>query len=503
MSTVCVQMAARRAGEPAWEAVRHCLDVQAPWSRRLLDGTKTVETRSYPLPPQHEGRALGLLETPAGGGEPQAGLLVGTLRFGPSFRYPSEEAWAADADRHGVCPADPGAFGFSATEEKWGWPVLSAQPARYHVAPPPLRQELRSIFALDWARGKGRVFLRPGFADTLRAATDHLRQQPASSLLCLADFDRTLSAYAAPPPGAGASQAAEGAQDGEVEVGEECHDVLFHHAELGEGFAATVAPLLAAADADKDAASPQDMAELLGMPRGQWREWEDYAEWWWRTAHDAMAEAGLTRVGIAAAVARGRVALRPGVGELVAGLREAGAPLVVVSAGITDVIDALMSAEVGPELWPTPRPPLPAAGDGTAPLPPVIVHSNTGVFDSSGRLLGFEPEPPIHWLNKIDTTRPLAAQLGLGSKVVLLLGDSVKDVTMVEGLDAADKPPVVLRIGFLNTSQDARSAELEEHMAVFDACVAGDGPLDFVLEVLAQLWEAERAGADAAGAARL
>ena len=145
------------------------------------------------------------------------------------------------------------------------------------------------------------------------------------------------------------------------------------------------------------------------------------------------------------AVAQGRVALRPGVGELVAGLREAGTPLVVVSAGITDVIDALMSAEVGPELWPTPRPPLPAAGDGTAPLPRVVVHSNTGAFDSSGRLLGFEPEPPIHWLNKIDTTRPLAAQLGLGSKVVLLLGDSVKDVTMVEGLDAADEPPVVSR----------------------------------------------------------
>jgi hypothetical protein len=38
-----------------------------------------------------------------------------------------------------------------------------------------------------------------------------------------------------------------------------------------------------------------------------------------------------------------------------------------------------------------------------------------------GRLVGFAPAAPIHWLNKIETTRPLAAELGLASKVVLTI----------------------------------------------------------------------------------
>ncbi len=48
-----------------------------------------------------------------------------------------------------------------------------------------------------------------------------------------------------------------------MEVGEECHDVLFHHAELGDGFNRAVAPLLLAADADKEARTAADMAALL------------------------------------------------------------------------------------------------------------------------------------------------------------------------------------------------------------------------------------------------
>ena len=77
-----------------------------------------------------------------------------------------------------------------------------------------------------------------------------------------------------------------------------------------------------------------------------------------------------------------------------------------------------------------------------------------------------------------------------GSKVVVLLGDSVKDVTMVEGLAEEDVPLAVLKIGLLNTTTgDSPSDQLMEHMAVFDAVIAGDGPLDFVItNVLGELW---------------
>ena len=84
--------------------------------------------------------------------------------------------------------------------------------------------------------------------------------------------------------------------------------------------------------------------------------------------------------------------------------------------------------------------------------------------------------------------------LGFGNKVIVLLGDSVKDVTMVEGLAEEDVPLAVLRIGLLNTTTgDSLSEDLMEHMAAYDAVIAGDGPLDFAITyVLGQLWNWDR-----------
>ena len=262
------------------------------------------------------------------------------------------------------------------------------------------------------------------------------------------------------------------------------------------------------------------MAALLNMNAGDdseqlsFDDWEQYATWWWTTAHDAMIEHGLTKREIARAVGRARVAMRKGTETLVHGCAETATPLVVVSAGITDVIDALMVAHVGPTRWPSTeeRQKL-ALTSFDAPaqssklessLPPVVVHANFGVFaaentaprgvgahpDQTDRLVDFSPTPPIHWLNKILTTRPLAKSLRFGNKVVVLLGDSVKDVTMVEGLAEEDVPLAVLKIGLLNTTTcDCPNEELMEHMAVFDAVIAGDGPLDFAItDVLGELW---------------
>lgn len=481
-------------GEPCWGELRIALDTQAPWARALLDGTKTVETRAYALPAVHVGRPLALLETPgvAGGGTSAGGLLVGTVTFGASVRYTTEAAWVADTERHLVSPGSEN-FGWSAVEEKWAWPVLTVAAAQHHVVPPPMQRELRSLFRLDWPQS-GRVYLRPGFYDNLRMARGTLLDTPGASLLVLADFDRTMSGYAAPPRDDTDATVTVSATNAPVEVGEECHDVLFHHASLGPGFTAAVAPLLLAADSVKEANSVQDMAMLLGVG-DDWEDWQDYATWWWETAHNALVKHGLTRNGIAAAVREARTAMRAGVEDLVSGCREHAVPLVVVSAGITDVIDALMVRHVGEEHWPVPRPPLDVSPN--ASLPPLVVHANTGVYEG-GQLVAFEPSPPIHWLNKILTTKPLASELGFGSKVIVLLGDSVKDVTMVEGLAEADVPLAVLRIGFLNTTQESNSVELKEHMAVFDAVICGDGPMTFLLdEVMAQLWVAAPATARA------
>lgn len=510
---------------PRWSDVRMCLDVQAPWSDALLGGAKTIETREYALPSEHVGEALALLDA---GRDGMPALLLGAVWFGRPFRYETREQWSADTDRH-LVPSDAAAdsFGWSDDVEKWGWPVVAVSRARFPVAAPPIARMTRSLFKIEW-QPTGRVVCRPDFRERLMAAREALSTGAAgaASLLVLADFDRTLSAYAAPQEisASNANGVRGSATDAEVEVGEECHDVLFYHADLGAGFQRAVAPLLLAADSDKEAQTPQDMAALLNMNTGagsseqlSFDEWGQYATWWWTTAHAAMIEHGLTKQEIARAVSRAKVAIRKGTKELVQGCAQTGTPLVVVSAGITDVIDALMVAHVGPTLWPTAverdiraraaaAPPTvnavsaPSCPSKTSSVPPVVVHANQGVYAAGSRplqnetLVDFTPSPPIHWLNKILTTRPLASSLGFGNKVIVLLGDSVKDVTMVEGLAEEDVPLAVLRIGLLNTTTgDSLSEDLMEHMAAYDAVIAGDGPLDFaIIDVLGQLWNWDR-----------
>ena len=545
--------------EPRWADVATCLDIQAPWGNALLSGAKTIETREYVLPAMdcarpaccafswaccvrslvlttrlsfvcamwsryalplmHVGEPLALLED-RGAGVPA--MLLGTVSFGQPFRYETREQWAADTGQHKV-PVDAGADSFGWVDgvvEKWGWPVVAVHRARYPVAAPPMVRTLRSLFKLQWQR-RGRVVCRPDFRERLIAARETLdtKGDGEASLLVLADFDRTLSAYAAPQKAhVDATTADISGADAEIEVGEECHDVIFHHASLGDGFKRAVAPLLLAADADKEAQTPQEMAALLNASAGDdshqisFDDWEAYATWWWNTAHAAMIDHGLSKQEISRAVSRARVAMRNGTRELVQGCAETATPLVVVSAGITDVIDALMVAHVGPELWPTAAErhvlarTAAHAADHSASMPPVVVHANQGIFSASGTargtetaaanemLVDFSPTPPIHWLNKILTTRPLATSLGFGNKVIVLLGDSVKDVTMVEGLAEQDVPPAVLKIGLLNTTVgDSPSEQLAEYMAVYDVVITGDGPLDFVItDVLGELWNWEQ-----------
>ena len=297
---------------------------------------------------------------------------------------------------------------------------------------------------------------------------------------------------------------------------------------------AAVAPLLAAAEADKTGA-PVDLG---------FSSWAEYAEWWWGTAHQAIVDHGMTLGDLRAACAGANCALRPGCAELLQALRARRVPLVVVSAGLTDVISEIMRMHLPAGLWPV-HPMTAAAGGGGGGLdeqaPPgggggggvdggqrlvsreggviaqperlnlVSVVSNTMVFTQlqaagaarpgdEAAVAGFAEDRPIHWLNKAAVTLPLAGpgRLGLAQKVVVLLGDSLKDVLMVDGLPAKLQPKSCVRIGFLNVAGPGETIEatLEGYLAVYDAVVVGDGPLDFATAVVDEL-------AAAAGAASL
>lgn len=239
-----------------------CLRVDAPWSRLLLLRQKTIETRNYALPPECQGVWVALLEVPACASKARPGplggeTLVGWVKFGRSTCYTSREAWEAERHLHLVPPnASPQQYGWPERGnrlEKWRWPVLDCHTALYRVAPPRLVPITRSLYWLDWSQSRSRIVLSPRFESVVGACGTQLaRYEGSSTLAVVADFDHTLTQYAAPRD--------TGSRGGS----EECHDIIFNHAQLGPKFDAEVAPLVQLASADKIATEPNEIGVCGG-----------------------------------------------------------------------------------------------------------------------------------------------------------------------------------------------------------------------------------------------
>ena len=78
--------------------------------------------------------------------------------------------------------------------------------------------------------------------------------------------------------------------------------------------------------------------------------------------------------------------------------------------------------------------------------------------------------------------------------MVLLLGDSLKDVRMVGGLPAELQPRQCLKLGILNApppaADDAGAAlrqAVDDYLEVYDAVVVGDGSLRTATAMLQEL----------------
>ncbi|RYE58105.1 MAG: hypothetical protein EOP48_04305 [Sphingobacteriales bacterium] len=102
------------------------INIQWPWSRLILDGEKSVETRSYPIPKRYLNVELAVIETPGRcgrkhGAVPQA-QIAGTVIFSASFLYRCRESWVLDFERHRVPESDI-QFGYRSEMPKWGWNI--------------------------------------------------------------------------------------------------------------------------------------------------------------------------------------------------------------------------------------------------------------------------------------------------------------------------------------------------------------------------------------------
>lgn len=129
------------------EAVLPGINIQFPWSRLLLDGSKSIETRGYPLPEKFKGKELAIIETPGREGRGSGiykAQVIGIIVFSESFRYETKSQWKSDMVRHKV-PPDHDLYGFDPTKPKYGWKVERVQAFEIPLNPPAKRGRVYSL----------------------------------------------------------------------------------------------------------------------------------------------------------------------------------------------------------------------------------------------------------------------------------------------------------------------------------------------------------------------
>lgn len=175
---------------------------------------------------------------------------------------------------------------------------------------------------------------------------------------------------------------------------------------------------------------------------------------WWTKAHEILVQQEIRKDLLAIAVRESDAMLREGYQLLFDHLYEHSIPLLIFSAGIGDILEEVIRQ----------------AG---VFHPNVKVFSNYMDFDESGVLRAFKGEL-IHIYNKRE-----GALLNTGHfnelrtrPNVLLLGDSLGDLTMADGVQDMEN---ILKIGFLNDKVEERK---QSYLDSYDIVLVKDETLE-------------------------
>lgn len=179
-------------------------------------------------------------------------------------------------------------------------------------------------------------------------------------------------------------------------------------------------------------------------------------EEWWSAHWSLMVKSGMNAGVIDDIVSKRLIHAREHLREFVDVLEARRVPLLILSAGLGNVIEGFLRAE------------------GLI-RENVKVLSNFFTFDSNGLANGFT-HPLIHSFNKSEAQMPPGHFARRDQ--VLLLGDSLGDL----GMSAQTNHDMELRVGFANTPEDEQP--FKRH---FDMVITQDGPLLPVVEILRSL----------------
>lgn len=182
---------------------------------------------------------------------------------------------------------------------------------------------------------------------------------------------------------------------------------------------------------------------------------------WWRRHFDLLIASGLRQEDIASSIDHKLANLRPGVSEFLSLLAEHNIPLIIFSAsGLGRSGLKYFFTRRG--LW----------------TDNISLIANDFIWGDKGKAIGV-CEPIIHSFNKNQgvLSKMSVDEVNQQRENILLLGDSLGDAGMAEGLAAA----AVLKIGFLN---DKISESLPAYRELYDALILNDGDFSLPLEIL-------------------
>lgn len=183
---------------------------------------------------------------------------------------------------------------------------------------------------------------------------------------------------------------------------------------------------------------------------------------WWSLQFDLLLDYKLSTRTIRHIVRENRPHLRDGARLFFDILRERRIPLIILSAGIREIIEARLATE-------------------RVPTTNLVIVANSLIFNPNGIAVAYKT-PLIHSLNKhalrVATTPEFA-----GRRNLLLLGDTLEDARMAERIN---------HNRLLSFAFPADTDHLQEYQSAYDVVLAPETSLEPVNAVLTDICAASR-----------
>ena len=185
---------------------------------------------------------------------------------------------------------------------------------------------------------------------------------------------------------------------------------------------------------------------------------------WWESHFKLLIKSGLNKKDLEKVILSDKIKFREGALNLLDFLHEKNIPLVIMSSSGLGEEPISMILKKEKRMYDN-----------------IHIISNSYIWDKNGNAIGVR-EPIIHCINKTEIALQNypVYEIIKNRKNVLLLGDGLGDIGMIEGFHYKN----LIKIGFLNEEIDKLK---DIYKKSFDAVILNDGSMDYVNKLLKEI----------------